>query len=414
MKKFFQVFKFEYLNTVKNIGFIVSTIIVLVLMLGAILIGSMAADSDSSSGEDGQKETIAVVNMAAYDETLLQTTFEKNFAGYNISVVDENEKQVQQKVDSSEYAFAVVLDTPTSFTYIGKSVNMMDNTPSQLQGMISYVYRVSEMEKLGVNQNDYDKITDTEIQYNVLSLSGDNSLMFIVAMVILMVLYMAILMYGQLVAMNVVTEKNSRAMELLISCAKPSDFIFGKVFGTGLAGLTQMLILFLLGGVSLKMIDLGSFSTVIEAAFSQIMTTVLCSLGFFILGFFMYAFLYAGVSSLVSRMEDMNTLTTPITFLYLIAFFAVFLPISWGSVNETWSVVLSYIPFTAPLEMVVRIALGSIEWYEILISVIIQIITVYLLGRLAAAIYRLGVMMYGKPPKPAEIFKLLKANKANK
>lgn len=411
MRKFFQVLKFEYLNTVKNIGFIVSTLIIIVMMLVVMMITSMTSSSGSSTSE-GEKDTIAVVNTAMYDETLLQSVLERDFADYNISIVDDEKEQIQQKVNDADYAFAVFLDTPTSFTYVGKSVNVMDETPDQIQSAVSYIYRVSEMEKLGVNQEDYDKIVEAEIQYEVLSLSGDNTLMFIVAMIILMILYVAILMYGQLVSMNVVTEKNSRAMELLISCAKPSDFIFGKVFGAGLAGLTQMAFLFLMGGLTLNFVNLGSFSELIQAAFSQIITTILFSLVFFILGFFMYAFLFAAVSSLVSRMEDMNTLTTPIVFLYLVAFFAVFIPVSNGNTEGILPIVLSYIPFTAPLEMIVRIALNNVAWYEILISVLVQIVTVYLLGRLSAAIYRLGVMMYGKPPKLTEIFKMLKTNKA--
>ncbi|MGN0536376.1 MAG: ABC transporter permease [Acutalibacteraceae bacterium] len=411
MKKFFQVLKFEYLNTVKNIGFIVSTLIIIAMMFTVMMITSMTSSSGGSTGE-GEKDTIAVVNTAVYDNALLQSALEKNFADYNISIVDEEKEQIQQKVNNADYAFAILLDTPTSFTYVGKSVNMMDETPSKIQSAVSYIYRVSEMGKLGVSQGDYDKISETEIQYEVLSLSGDNSLMFIVAMIILMVLYVAILMYGQLVSMSVVTEKNSRAMELLISCAKPSDFIFGKVLGAGLAGLTQMAALFLMGGLTLNFVKIGSISDIIQSAFSQIITTVLFSLIFFVLGFFMYAFLFAAVSSLVSRMEELNTLTTPIVFLYLIAFFAVFIPVSNGNTDGILPIVLSYVPFTAPLEMVVRIALDNVAWYEVVISVVIQIITVYLLGRLSAAVYRLGVMMYGKPPKLTEIFKMLKSNKA--
>lgn len=413
MKKFLQVLKFEYLNTVKNLGFIVSTLIIIAMMVIAMVVTAAvtASDDDDSDNNEGQNPTIAVINTAAYDEELLRGALKSYFSGYEISIVHESKEEVQQKINSADYDFAIDLDTPTSFTYIAPSVNMMDETPYSIQSAVSYVYCVTEMEKLGVSQEDYDKITTAEIEYEVLSIEGDNTLMYVVALIILMVLYMAILMYGQLVSMSVVTEKNSRAMELLISCAKPRDFIFGKVFGTGLGGLTQMLVLFLLGGVGIKFINLGSISALIDAAFAQIITTILFSLVFFILGFFMYAFLFAGAASLVSRMEDLNTLTTPIVFLYLIAFFAVFIPISSGNTDGVLSVVLSYIPFTAPLEMIVRIALGSVEYYEIAISIIIQIITIYLLGRLSAAVYRLGVMMYGKPPKIGEILKMLTTNR---
>lgn len=213
----------------------------------------------------------------------------------------------------------------------------------------------------------------------------------------------------------VITEKNSRAMELLISCAKPSDFIFGKVIGSGLAGLTQLSILFLLGGVSISFVNFGDkFNAIIQAFMPQIIKTVGFGLLFFILGFFIYAFLFAAMSSLATRMEDLNTLTSPIAFLYIIAFFLVLIPVMNGNVDGTLATVLSYVPFTAPLEMVVRIAFNNVAAYEVVISIVVQIVSVYLLGRLSAAIYRMGVMMYGKPPKLSEIFNMLRTSKAKK
>lgn len=417
MNKFFKVLKFEYLSTVKNKGFIISMIVTIVLCGIGIFFGITAASSDASeqSAENTEKKVIALYNGADYDKSLAEKTFEEKFKAYELLFTEESSEEIQKKIDDDTYAFGIILNSPLEFTYIHKSNNMMDMTSESIEESVLYMYKVTAMQKQGVTQADYDVIMNAEVKSTVINIHGDNTFMFIVAFIMLMVLYMAILMYGQLVSTSVITEKNSRAMELLISCAKPSDFIFGKVIGSGLAGLTQLSILFLLGGVSISFVNFGDkFNAIIQAFMPQIIKTVGFGLLFFILGFFIYAFLFAAMSSLATRMEDLNTLTSPIAFLYIIAFFLVLIPVMNGNVDGTLATVLSYVPFTAPLEMVVRIAFNNVAAYEVVISIVVQIVSVYLLGRLSAAIYRMGVMMYGKPPKLSEIFNMLRTSKAKK
>ena len=129
---------------------------------------------------------------------------------------------------------------------------------------------------------------------------------------------------------------------------------------------------------------------------------------FFILGYFIYAFLLGAFSSLASRSEDLNTLTSPIMIVYVAAFMIVIMSMGSDSLNGTLMIVCSYIPFTAPVAMFARVALVNVSFIEIILSILVQLISVYLLGMLASAIYRIGVLLYGNPPKPAEIVKLLK------
>ena len=210
-----------------------------------------------------------------------------------------------------------------------------------------------------------------------------------------------------MVSQSVVTEKNTRAMEMLITCAKPTHLMFGKVLGSGLAGLTQLVVIMGTALVSIKTISLKSLPEGMSEMLTMPVSTVIYALIFFITAYFIYAFLLGSLSSLASRSEDLNTLTTPVMMIFVAAFMIVMVSMT-SDINNTLMIVCSYIPFTAPIAMFARIALSDVAFYEIIISIVVQVVSIYLLGMLAAAIYKIGVLMYGKPPKFSEIFKLLR------
>ena len=130
---------------------------------------------------------------------------------------------------------------------------------------------------------------------------------------------------------------------------------------------------------------------------------------FFVLGYFLYAFMFGAIGSLASRTEDVNTTVLPVMFGFIIAFMVVMMSMASGNIDNAVMRFCSYLPFTSPMAMFVRIAMSSPEWYEIVISVILLITSSWLIGVAAARVYRLGVLMYGKPPKFGELMRVLKA-----
>ena len=129
---------------------------------------------------------------------------------------------------------------------------------------------------------------------------------------------------------------------------------------------------------------------------------------FFILGFFIYAFIYASLASLVSRMEELATATLPATMLFIVSFMISMMSMASGNVNSTLMKICSYIPLTSPMAMFTRISMSSVPPIEIIISVLILVLSLIGTGVLAAKIYRLGVLLYGNPPKLKNIIKMLK------
>jgi ABC-2 type transport system permease protein len=118
-----------------------------------------------------------------------------------------------------------------------------------------------------------------------------------------------------------------------------------------------------------------------------------------------YAFLYGAIGSTVSKLEDINTSAMPITFLFMIAFFVVIFSMTSGSVDNIAMRVCSFIPFTSPVAMFTRIAMGTVELYEIVISIVLLVLSTLGIGALSAKIYRVGVLLYGTPPKLSAIIK---------
>ena len=215
-----------------------------------------------------------------------------------------------------------------------------------------------------------------------------------------------IMLYGQLVATNVATEKSSRAMEVLITSAKPASMMFGKVLASCIAGFAQLIAVFgsaiLFYGVNKSA---WNDNMMIASFFNIPVDLFVYMLVFFALGFLVYAFLYAAVGSTASKLEDINTSVLPITFLFIIAFMIVVFAMAGGNVDTTLMKICSYIPFISPMAMFTRICMSTVAWYEIAISIAVLIGSTVGIGFLSAKIYRVGVLLYGRKPTIVSIFK---------
>jgi ABC-2 type transport system permease protein len=230
-----------------------------------------------------------------------------------------------------------------------------------------------------------------------------------VVYLLLVLLYITILLYGMQVATGVVEEKSSRVMELLITAVRPLDMMIGKVLGVAIAGLTQYGI-WVLTGLLLLLVNIlprgSQFASGVNIEYVPAETLVFFFM-FFLLGFLLYAFIYAGIGSLVSRTEDVNGVVTPLSLITISTYF-----ISIWALNSPdaplvrW---LSLVPFFTPMLMFIRVALGSVEWWELALSLVFLVGTGLLFAWVGAKIYRVGVLMYGKRPSFREVARLLRA-----
>ncbi|MFI6029649.1 ABC transporter permease [Amycolatopsis magusensis] len=212
------------------------------------------------------------------------------------------------------------------------------------------------------------------------------------AMVVL--LYMSITTYGSLVAQGVVEEKSSRVVEILLSTVRPWQLLLGKVIGLGLVGLAQLLIL---AGAALAMTTISGVITLSGVATS----TIIWGLVWYLLGFFLYATIFAGAGALVSRQEDMQSTMMPVTMVLLIGFLVGF-NVLVQDPDSSLAAWLSLIPLLSPVLMPGRIAAGVVAGWEVALALVLTVAAVALFTWLGGKIYRNAVLRTGSRVKLTE------------
>lgn len=299
-----------------------------------------------------------------------------------------------------------MLSSVRAYTYYVNNLSMYDSNTAIADSVLQEVYRATAMTENGLTPEQASEILSVRIESDTIALGKDQMQNFFYTYIMIFALYMVILLYGQMVATNVATEKSSRAMDLLITSVNPTSMMFGKVLASCLAGLAQLVAVF---GSALLFynVNLSAWgdNQIIASIFNIPVDLFLYMLLFFVLGFLIYAFLYGAIGSTASKLEDINTSVLPITFLFIIAFFVVVFSMTSGNVDTTVMKVCSYIPFTSPMAMFTRICMSAVAWYEILVSVAILIASTVGIGFVSAKIYRVGVLLYGTPPKLSAILK---------
>lgn len=412
MKQFSTIFKFEFMGYGKNKTFVGITLS-LVILVGVILSFPRFGDlfkGDDKPTTDGDKkaQTILVSDPNVTNAVTMIDIFKAAMPKNEFQITDKSSDELKKLVDSEEYAGAVVVTSPTEYTYITKTVSMTDSTQYTLNEVMTTKYRLEQMTKFGLTPEQSTDIFNTQVNGTVITTGKDQVSNFLYTYILIFALYMVIMLYGQFVATSVATEKSSRAMELLITSANPSSLMFGKVLGAGAAGLLQMAAIL---GSSFLFFNLNKQywggNELINSIFNMPLSILLYTILFFVLGYAIYSFLYGAIGSLASKVEDINTSVMPITFLFIIAFFIVMFSMTSGNVDSVLMIIASYVPFSSPMAMFVRIAMGDVAAWEIIVSVIILVVSTVGIGFLSAKIYKVGVLLYGKPPKLSSVLKTI-------
>ncbi|MFD2701867.1 ABC transporter permease [Paenibacillus shunpengii] len=233
---------------------------------------------------------------------------------------------------------------------------------------------------------------------------------YVFVYVLMILFFFSIIMTGNMIASEITAEKSSRIMEILITSVSPLTQMFGKIIGIFLLSLTQIGIFGLVIFGNLMLPHNIELLRSIDIDLSTMNLDVLIyGFLFYILGFFLYAVLFAAIGSIVSRTEELGQALTPMTMLSLVAFYIGIFSLS--TPNSLLVQISSFVPFTSPTVMILRIGMGEIAVWEIWVSLILLVASILVFGWLSAKIYRTGVLMYGKRPSIKELRKAMKAYK---
>lgn len=412
MNGFFTVLKFEFSKTIKSKPFRILTglmVIMIAIMLSFPMLKDTFASDDKPSAPSDDIKKIGVVNNSSYSDESLTAMFSGAFSGYEAQISEISADEAKELVVDGEYTFVVILDDVKSYTVVTQPVGITDSTLSMVDAILVNNYKSYLLTEKGLSQQDAGEVLGAQLDSEVIETGKNQGTSFMYTYVLVFGLYMVIIIYGQLVATSVASEKSSRAMEVLITTVSPVRMMFGKVIGTGLAALCQLAAVIGAGVIFYNInIDYWASNQLLMTLFNIPTDTIIISIMLFVLGFFVYAFLYAAIGSLSSRVEDINTSILPVTFISIASFMLVFYSMMSNNTNSTLMQVCSWFPLTSPFALLVRASMTDLSLLESAGAIATLLVTCAIIGYIAAAIYKMGVLLYGKPPKLGELFKLMR------
>ena len=399
MKQFWKILKFEMKNYLTNKVFVGITGF---LMAVIVVVMFFPQISGFFRNGDSDKVTEKKVMLLVTENDAVRAAFAEAFPKYDVRLF---EGDVSSEITSGNAECAFVMDGLTNYTYYVNNLSMYDMNTEIADELLQGIYRMSVLVGTGMSIEEAGAVLGATITHETQTLGKDQMQNYFYTYIMIMALYMVILIYGQMVATNVATEKSSRAMELLITSAKPVSMMFGKVISSCIAGLVQLVAVF---GTAFACFQINKShwesNPIVASMFDIPLDLLVYMLIFFVLGFFVYAFLFGAVGSTASKLEDINTSVMPITFLFVIGFMVVVFSMSAGTVDTLLMKICSFVPFTSPMAMFTRIAMSTVPFWQILVSIAILIASAVGVGVISAKIYRIGVLLYGRRAKGCFFF----------
>ncbi|MEG0843514.1 MAG: ABC transporter permease [Romboutsia sp.] len=416
MKQFFTVLKFEMGNYFKKKSFIISTIIIsLAMIIGLSLPNFIDISSTlpSSNKNETKVENITEedkTKFAIYDENNIIPNKEKlntYFLNSTWEVV-KNQDELKEVVKNQDVEAGFNIKSLTDYSYIVQNTKFNDENKYIFEEILKNEYRENKITSEGIDFNKVNTIYNTQIESNVEILGKDSANNYFYAYILIFVIYMMILMYGQLIAMGITTEKSNRAIEVLVTSTSTNNLIFGKVIASAIASIAQVGVIMLSALIAYK-VNSEVWNGMLDNIF-KIPTELIVIFSIFgILGYLFYAFIFGALGALVSKTEEIGTSVGPIMMIFVVVFFISLFGLTKG--DSILLKVCSYIPFASPMTMIVRVATGTVTSVEFIISTLILIVSTVLAGMCGAKIYRMATLMYGNPIKLKNAVKWLKSEK---
>ena len=400
MQQFFTVFKYEFKKIVLSKGYLISTGIMAIILAGVFFLPQLISDLKLFNSDNNTPVALIKTDYTK-SETLVQT-IHAALPDYEVKLTDKSTEEAKQEViDDKAKLFIEANHDLTEVTEYSK-IGFSEASVREVQSIDAIVKNLRQSDLLA-EQNlapaAIAKVLNPDVKINLETVNKNGAASVIYTFVLIYALYMAITFYGSHVMNSVVTEKTSRAMEVLATSVKPNALLFGKIISTSLAGLIQIAAIIIEAFICVKISSANNPSFPVNQIISNIPTQILVyMLIFFLLGFLIYSFLYGAFASTVSKIDELGSAVMPVQIIIIFTFFVTMSAINSGNADTTFNVFLSYFPFTAPMMMFTRAIISNVSTLEIILSILVLIVSTYFIGWLSARIYRVGILMYGEKP----------------
>lgn len=400
MQQFFTVFKYEFKKIVLSKGYLISTGIMAIILAGVFFLPQLISDLKLFNSNDNTPVALIKTDYTK-SETLVQT-IHAALPDYEVKLTDKSTEEAKKEVVDDKAKFFIEanhdLTEVTEYSKIGFS----EASTREVQSIDAIVKNLRQSDLLA-EQNltpaAIAKVLNPDVKINLETVNKNGAASVIYTFVLIYALYMAITFYGSHVMNSVVTEKTSRAMEVLATSVKPNALLFGKIISTSLAGLIQIAAIIIEAFICVKISSVNNPDFPVNQIISNIPTQILVyMLIFFLLGFLIYSFLYGAFASTVSKIDELSSAVMPVQIIIVFTFIVTMSAINSGNADTPFNVFLSYFPFTAPMMMFTRAIISNVSTLEIILSILVLIISTYFIGWLSARIYRVGILMYGEKP----------------
>jgi ABC-2 type transport system permease protein len=370
----------EFMARMKSRVFAITTALTVIGIAGYILLQAYVFNKSTSAldvGFVGAAQSIAApvrAEAASLDETINVHSYPSTAAGR----ADVQSKVLDALVSGPPTATTVTVDSsldPALETVLNDSVR-----ESVLNDMLT---------QHGIDPTSIDNaIASASVHVDELSpVNAVRVQQIVIGLLVALTLYVTLIIYGQLVAAGVIEEKSNRIVEILLATVRPWQLMMGKIIGIGLVALIQVAIT---AGVALVVASATKLVSIPTLGVDVVISGIV----WFVLGYLMYALLFAGAGSMVSRQEDVGSVTMPVIFV-LVAAWILALTVALPDPGSTGTTVLSFIPLFAPVIMPIRIAAEVVPFWQVAVSVLLVLGTIGLFTIVAGRIYRNSVLHIG-------------------
>jgi ABC-2 type transport system permease protein len=420
MAKLWAIVKREYLERVRTKWFIFATIFGPIFFGAVIIVPALMAKRS--------KSTLEFTNTRILDATTtgigarIAESMNRGHAVGSIppqvfivkpSELTQAESTATHQVMNKEISGYLIADVRTlggeEARYAGRNATSIGDM-ERLRAAVKEALLTQRLESAGIDTSRVRDLTFIPLRLNSERITdkgrgGSGTISIIFAGAIAFLLYMSIVLYGQNVLRGVLEEKTTRVAEVVVSSVQPETLLAGKVLGVGAVGLTQQIIWVITTVIMFKLrqpiLEKFGVATMPFALPEISIGLGLLLLLFFVLGFTFYSSLYAAVGASVNTEQEAQQAVQPM--LILLVATAIFINPILINPTSRLATVMSLLPFSAPIIMPLRLALGSVPWYELVISLVGVVLACLGATWLAARIYRVGLLMYGKRPTLREM-----------
>lgn len=396
MKDLWIVASYTIKEMIKKKTFLISNLILIIIIILGFNIPNLlnSLDNDNSMGSGGKLLLVDNENIFEGSLVLLDTMD----LGYEIEVTNENItfEDIKMKIENEDIEDAIILSKKDNgqinMEYIVENLNMVE-PPEICINALTSIYSNLQLQKLGLSQ---DEIISIEPNFNLEMKQTEEQEVkgnVVAIMLLSLVLFYAIYFCAYQVSTSITTEKTSKIMETLVTSTTPRTIVLGKTIGIGIVGLIQVVVLVSVALICAKVcLPAGTLESIIDLSqmtpFLAIMTVI-----YFLLGYLVFALLYALTGSTVSKPEDVQSANGPVAIVAIIGFYLAY----FTMMNPTsdLNVFASIFPVSSPFCMPFRIMMGVATPSQIVTSIVVLVITILVIAQVSIKIYSNAILNYG-------------------